>query len=47
MADPFLMDRMFQHIMRGLIARGVAPHYAELAHALGVSVETAHQLLVD
>ena len=47
MADPLLMDRMFQHIMRGLIDRGVAPHYIELARALGLSVEEGRHLLLD
>jgi hypothetical protein len=47
MADPLLMDRMFQHIMRGLIDRGVAPHYTELARALGLSVEEGRHLLLD
>jgi hypothetical protein len=39
MADPRLMDRMFQRIMRGLVDRGVTPHCAELAGTLGLSVE--------
>jgi hypothetical protein len=29
MADPLLMDRMFQRIMRGLVETGRAPHYAD------------------
>ena len=36
MADPLLMDRMFQRIMRGLVYTGRAPHHAELARALGL-----------
>src|SRR5512145_1293292 len=47
MADPLLTDRMFQHIMRGLVDRGVAPHYAEFARALGLSVEEGRRLLLD
>jgi hypothetical protein len=41
------MDRMFQHLMRGLVDRGAAPHYAELARALGLSVEEGRLLLLD
>jgi hypothetical protein len=47
MADPQLMDRMFQRIMRGLVDTGTAPHYAELARALGLSVEDGRLLLRD
>lgn len=36
MADPRLMDRMFQRIMRALVETGRAPHYAELGRALGL-----------
>ena len=46
MADPRLMDRLFQRIMRGLIDSGVAPHYAELGRALGLSVEEGRQVLL-
>jgi hypothetical protein len=45
MADPLLMDRMFQRIMRGLVETGRAPHYAELARALGLPVEEGRRLL--
>ena len=45
MADPLLMDRMFQRIMRGLVETGRAPHYAELARALGIPVEEGRRLL--
>ena len=47
MADPALMDRMFTRIMRGLVDTGSAPHYAELAPALGLSVEDGRRLLHD
>ncbi len=47
MADPRLMDRMFQRIMRGLVDTGRAPHYAELARALGLPVEEGRLLLHD
>src|SRR5207245_10212180 len=47
MADAPLMDRMFHRIMRGLIDTGTAPHYAELARALGLSPDAGRQLLHD
>ena len=45
MADARLMDAMFHRIMRGLVDTGRAPHYAELARPLGLSVENARLLL--
>jgi hypothetical protein len=47
MADALLMDRMFQRIVRGLVDTGSAPHYAELARALGLGVEQGRLLLHD
>jgi hypothetical protein len=47
MADPALMDRAFQRIMRGLVATGNAPHYLEVAKALGLSAEEGRGLLHD
>ena len=47
MADPRQVDRMFHRIMRGLVETGRAPHYAELARTLGLSVEDARRLLHD
>src|SRR6266571_4138865 len=47
MAAPRLMDRMFQRIMRGLVETGRAPHYAELARALGLSTEEGRRTLHD
>jgi hypothetical protein len=47
MADPHLVDRMFHRIMRGLVERGVAPHHAELARTLGLTVEEGRRLLLD
>jgi Alkylmercury lyase len=41
------MDRMFHRIMRGLVETGVAPHHAELARDLALSVEAARLLLID
>ena len=45
MADPRLLDLMFGRIMRGLVETGRAPHYAELAPGLGLTVEGSRQLL--
>jgi len=47
MADPRLLDQLFTRIMRGLVETGRAPHYAELARALNVSVPEGRQLLLD
>jgi len=45
MTDPHLRDAMFHRIMRGLVDTGRAPHHAELARPLGLSVENARLLL--
>ena len=45
MPDAPLLDRAFTRIMRGLIDTGTAPHYAELARPLGLSVEASRTLL--
>ena len=47
MADPRLLDLMFSRIMRGLVESGRAPHYAELAPALGLTVEGSRGLLSE
>ncbi|HET9922572.1 MAG TPA: organomercurial lyase [Methylomirabilota bacterium] len=47
MADTRLMDQAFQRIMRSLVDTGRAPHYAELARALGLPVEEGRALLRD
>lgn len=39
------LDRAFQIIMRRLVATGQAPHYTELAGALGAAVEEGRQTL--
>ena len=44
-AQTQMTDRMFQRIMRGLVDTGRPPHYADLARALGISVEEGRQLL--
>jgi len=47
MADARLMDQVFSRIMRALVDTGRAPHYAELARALGLAVPQGRQLLLD
>ncbi|MGH7418658.1 MAG: organomercurial lyase [Candidatus Rokuibacteriota bacterium] len=47
MADAQLIDHMFHRIMRGLVDSGRAPHYAELARAMGLAVEDGRRLLLD
>jgi hypothetical protein len=47
MADLATLDRAFHQIMRSFIETGRAPHYAELAAALKVSVEEGRQLFRD
>ena len=47
MADTPLMDRIFQRIMRGLVDTGAAPHYAELARAVGIPIEEGRVALHD
>ena len=47
MADARLMDQAFQRIMRTLVDTGRAPHYAELARALGLPAEDGRGLLRD
>jgi Alkylmercury lyase len=47
MADPGLMDRLFHRVMRALVETGRAPHYAELAPALGLTVEQGRRLMLD
>lgn len=37
MAEPSLLDRTFHTIMERMIETGQAPHYTEIAAALGIS----------
>jgi hypothetical protein len=46
MADPRLLDRAFELLMRSLVQRGRALHYAELALAMGLPVEEGRRLLL-
>ena len=47
MADLAMLDKAFHAIMRSFIETGRAPHYTELAAALGVPVEEGRQLFHD
>ena len=47
MADLTTLDKAFYAIMQSFIETGRAPHYAELAVSLGVSVEEGRQLFHD
>jgi hypothetical protein len=44
MADQTLIQRAFTTILEHFVASGRAPHYTELADALGVDTEMARQL---
>jgi hypothetical protein len=45
MPDSRLLDQVFQLIMRSLVTHGHAPHYAEIARALGSPVDEGRQRL--
>ena len=45
MAEPRLLDAMFTRIMLALVETGRAPHYAELARALGLGMAEGRLLL--
>ena len=47
MADAHVLDKAFQIIMRGFVGTGRAPHYTELAAALGCGVEDGRRVLHD
>jgi len=47
MSDLAMLDKAFHHIMLSFIETGRAPHYAELAVSLGISVEAGRQLFHD
>ena len=47
MADLTTLDRAFHHVMQSFIDSGRAPHYAELAVALGISTEDGRRLFCD
>ena len=45
MADPRQLDQMFARVMRALVDTGRAPHYAELARAMGLGAAEGRTLL--
>ncbi len=45
MPDAKVLDRAFQSIMRRMVETGRAPHYTELATAMGCAVEDGRQVL--
>ncbi len=47
MADLAMLDKAFHQIMRSFIETGRAPHYAELAATLGVTIEEGREFLHD
>ena len=47
MADAVVLDRAFHTVITDLVATGRAPHYTELAAALGCGVEEGRQVLHD
>ena len=47
MTELRVLDQAFQVVLRGLIETGHAPHYTELARALGCSVEEGRQAQRD
>ena len=47
MANLELLDKAFHQIMRTIIDTGRAPHYTDMAAALGVSIQEGRQLFRD
>ena len=47
MADPELLERLHQRVLREFLARGQAPTYLDLARAEGLPPEAARQALRD
>jgi hypothetical protein len=47
MSSPDLLDKTYNIIIRRMIETGQAPHYTELAEALGVPIEDARKALHD
>lgn len=45
MAEPTLLDQAHAFIMRRMVETGQAPHYTELARALGLTMEEGRQTL--
>ena len=47
MTDVKILDKLYSHIMKVIVATGVAPHYTEIASELEMSVESARRSLID
>lgn len=47
MTELAILDRAFDTVMKRIIQTGQAPHYTELAAAIGLDVEAGKQLLHD
>ena len=47
MTDQSLVQRGFTTILENLVSSGRAPHYSELADALGIDMESARELQRD
>jgi len=47
MGDLSYLDRVFDIIIKRMVATGQAPHYTEIAAELGVSVEEGRKALHD
>jgi len=47
MSETITLDRTFHTIMKRMVATGQAPHYAEIAKELGVSMEEGRKALHD
>ena len=47
MAELTNLDRAYDTVMKRIIHTGQAPHYTELAAAMGLDVEAGKQLLYD
>jgi hypothetical protein len=45
MGDPTMLNKTFHIIMRHMAETGQAPHYTDLAHELGLSVEEGRKAL--
>ena len=47
MTDLKTLDQLYTHIMKTIVSTGVAPHYTEIAPALGIGIEEARTYLND
>ena len=45
MSEPTMLDKTFQVIMKHMVETGQAPHYTEIAAALGIGVEEGRTAL--